>query len=439
MSLQESAHVSSDGSPPAPAFSARPGAPLPKWGDVTRKHHPLIVRGATVALWLGAAVSWVMLFVSVEPEKRLGWDLLTTWRAERLFAHALQPYSVKAFVYPPSCLIVLRPLAFLDAHQLTVGGLVVTAVVAWVSVVISCVALGIKWYGPTAAATVLVLSLVGAMRGEMPLENVSILEFLCLAVFFCLVLRNRWVWAAVVIGVSIAIKPLLLVVLVVFVVARKWKALGAAVAVTGLLNVWGLAVVKSPHEVLSKLPSLFNRSGSGVSYNSAWVDVTRSIGLPEGFSIGFRVLTVVAAAVAARLAWTRMSDERLRIVTLTSVLLMGVFLAGTLSEYHYMLALVPLAMTVVIGRSPIRTVTGVVGTLWVMDALAPPAAWFGLANNARDSLFRAVGMSLLIGTVIFVLRRRRPGFESRLQRMEPLHLSRGTDESLAAAASAVGE
>jgi arabinofuranan 3-O-arabinosyltransferase len=367
----------------------------------------LIVAGTGI-LWAGAAVSWVLLYRLVVPQKTLGWDLLTTWRAENSFAHGGEPYAVKAFVYPPSCLIVLRPLAELTKHELTVGGLVATAVIACASVMIAAVAIGARWYGPTAAATVLLLSLTGAMRGEMPLENVSVLGFLALALFFLFTLRGHWYAAAIAIGLSISIKPLLVVVVLVFLLARKWKAFGLAIAIPVVLNVIGIALVSAPREVLSKLPSLLNRSGSGITYNSAWVDVARTFGLPEGVTILVRVATVVAVIVAAWFAWTRLSDARLRIITTSSLLLIGEYLSGTLSEYHFMLTLVPLAMTIVIAGSPIRSVTGVIGIAWAMDALAPPPALTGFGRNANDSAFRAIGMSLLILTVLVILARRGP-------------------------------
>jgi hypothetical protein len=115
---------------------------------------------------------------------------------------------------------------------------------------------------------------------------------------------------------------------------------------------------------------------------------------------------VALVIVAAWFTWTRFEDARLRIITTTSVLLMGEYLAGTLSEYHFMLTLVPLAMTIVIAGSPIRSVTGVIGIAWAMDALAPPPAVLGLGRNANDSAFRAIGMSILILTVLVLLARR---------------------------------
>jgi arabinofuranan 3-O-arabinosyltransferase len=366
-----------------------------------------LVRVVTVAVWIGAAISWVLLYQKIGREPKLGWDLLTPWRAERLFIHGGPPYSVSAFVYPPSCLLLLAPLAWLNDHQLIMGGLVATALIACASVLVTARAIGVKLFGPVTAVTVFVLSLVGAMRGEMPLENVSVLEFLAFAVFLLFAIRGRWMAAAIVIGIAIAIKPLLLAVLIMFVLSRRWKALGVALGIPVALNLLSFAFLSAPGQVLSRLPSLFDRTGSGVVYNSAWVDVARLLGLPEGVTVLLRIVTIAMVVAATWLAWTRLSDVRLRVIVSSSVLLIGSFLAGTLSEYHFMLTLVPLFMTIVIARSPVRSVLALVGLVWIMDDFGPPRSWLGLTDNGRDTVFRAIGMGLVLISFIVTLARRR--------------------------------
>ena len=379
----------------------------PEDADRQEKRESLL-RLLTIGLWVGAVASWIALYLVIVREKTLGWDILISWHAEQLFVHGGAPYSVSSFVYPPSSLVLLAPLAPLSRHQLTIGGLVVTALIAWASVLVAARAIGIRLLGPVTAGTLLVLSLVGAMRGEMPLENVSVLEFLSVSLFFLFTVRRRWLAAGVVIGIALAIKPMLLAVLLVFVIARKWKALGVAVGIPVALNLLALAFLRAPGQVFSKLPSLFDRTGSGVMYNSAWVDVARTLGLPEGVTILLRGLTVVMVVVVTWLAWKRLADARLRIIVSTSALLMGAFLAGTLSEYHFMLTLVPLGMTVVVAGSPMRSVVAGVGLVWVMDVLGPPASILGLGDNARDSVFRAIGMGMVLVSFIVTLARR-PG------------------------------
>ncbi len=380
-----------------------------RWAKLRAMSPPKAAIGlVTAGLWVEAVLAWVHLYYYYGPHHLdvLGWDLIPIWRAEQLFVKGGAPYSVQAFVYPPSSLLFLRPLAPLTQHQLVFGGLVATEVIGSVSVILTAIAIGARWWGPTAAASVVFLTLTGSMRGEMSLENLSILGFLGLALFFLFVLRDHWIAAGVVIGLSLSVKPMLLAVLIVFLLARKWRALGFAVGIPVVLNGVTLAILTKPGEVLTKLPTLLNRTGTDVQYNSAWVDVARTLGLPEGATILLRVVTVVLVVLATWLSWSRMTDPRLRVITATSALLIGAFLAGTLSEYHFMLTLVPLAMTVFIPGSPMRTVTGVVGIVFTMDLWTPSSSLLGLGGAANDSLFRAIGMGLLLLTVVGVLARR---------------------------------
>ena len=368
---------------------------------------PAAAMTATVAAWCVAVYTWGHLWRETRPGGGLGWDLLITWRAEKVFALGGAPYAVKAFVYPPSCLLVLRPLAALSHDQLTVGGLAVTFALVWAAVMLTANALGLRWWGLTAAVTLALLPFTVAMRGEASLENVTVLGFVALAGFLAFALRDHWIAAGAVIGLSLSVKPLLLAVLVVFLLARQWRGLAVAVAVPVVLNVAAVLLVPHPGQVFNKLPSLLNRSGVGVNFNSAWVDVTRTLGLPVGASMALRAATVVLAIVTLWLAWSRLADPRLRIVVAASVALIASFLSGTLSENHFMLAFIPLAMTIVLAGSPMRQVTAVIATVWLMGELVLPRSVVGFDNTTANlSFFRAVGMSIVLITLAVVLARR---------------------------------
>src|SRR5579863_1715546 len=72
-----------------------------------------------------------------------------------------------------------------------------------------------------------------------------------------------------------------------------------------------------------------------------------------------------------------------------------------------MLTLVPFAITVTVPRSPMRTVTAVVGIVWALGNWLPPRSWLALNKFATTSAYRALGMSLLLLTVATLLARRR--------------------------------
>jgi hypothetical protein len=102
------------------------------------------------------------------------------------------------------------------------------------------------------------------------------------------------------------------------------------------------------------------------------------------------------------LAWRRLENLALRCVTTTTALLLGVFLAGTLSENHYMLTLVPFAVTAVMPCSPLRWFPGWVGILLLMG-LIPPASLLGISVPANQSAFTAFGMAITLLTIVAAL------------------------------------
>jgi arabinofuranan 3-O-arabinosyltransferase len=361
-----------------------------------------------MAFWAASAVTWTLLCIRLDRhDTGLGWDLVTSWRAERVFAHGGQPYSLAAtdhrlFLYPPSALLVDRPIAALSLREVQVIGLVATAALIWIGVMVASAALGRRWWGLTAAVVVFALRWAQPTVAELGVENVTVLCALALAAFYLFTQKGHWVPAGVAIGLTLSIKPLLLPVLLVFVLARRWRALAVAIAIPAVLNAAAFAVVADPSAVFAKLPSLLNRSGSGVLLNSAWVDVMRIFDMPELATLLVRLATVALAVVGAWWSWQELGDLRLRLITTTSVLLIGTYLAGTLSENHFMLTLVPLAMTVVLPGAPMRWVTGWIGVLLFMG-LTPPGSLLGLSTAANLSSFRAFGMTLALLTIVVAL------------------------------------
>ena len=400
---------------------------------------------ATVALWIASAVTWALVCLRLaRTDTNLGWDLVTSYRAERVFARGGQPYSIAAtdhrlYLYPPSALLVLRPLALLSLHQVQLLGLAATAVMMWAAVMISAAVLGMRWWGFTAAVVVFALRFAEPLVAELGLENVTVVCTLALALFYLLSAREHWVLAGAAIGLTLAIKPLLVAVLLVFVLGRKWRALAVAVAIPAVLNIAAFVVVRDSTAVFAKLPSLLDRTGTGALLNSAWVDVMASLGAPHAVTILVRVLTVGVVALGAWWSWQEMADGPTRTITTSSVLLMGTYLAGTLSENHFMLTLVPLAMTAVVTGAPARWVSAWVGVLLFMG-LTPPGSLLGLGSAANLSLFRALGMTLVVLTVVAALGSKRFSHKSKRATQRDTGSSRwlpaGAGKSSAAAAPA---
>jgi arabinofuranan 3-O-arabinosyltransferase len=300
----------------------------------------------------------------------------------------------------------MSPIAALSLRQIQILGLVVTALTAWAAVMISAAVAGRRWWGLTAAVTVFALRFAKPLIAELSLQNMSVLCLLTLVGFYWFASRDQWLLAAGTIGVSLSLKPLLLAVLIVFVLARRWRALAVALAIPAALNILALLLVRNPGGVLSKLPGLLNRAGSGALLNSAWVDVLRTFGFPHWSVIVVRLATAAVAVLAAVLAWKRLENLALRCVTTTTALLLGVYLAGTLSENHYMLTLVPFAVAAVIPGSPLRWFPGWIGMLLLMG-LIPPPSLLGISAPANQSAFMAFGMAITLLTIVAVVAFRR--------------------------------
>lgn len=395
-----------------PATTRVPAFLTDRWQrfSAARARVPLAV-AATVIVWAAAAHTWILTLLRIDRRvPALGWDLVTVWRAEGVFAHGGQPYNQAAtagrlYLYPPSSLLVLRPIAALSLREVQVLGLVATAALVWATVMITSAVLGRRWWGLTSAVVVFALHWAQPVIDELKLENVTVLCAVALAVFFLLATREHFVAAAVFIGLSLAVKPLLLPVVLVFLLARKPRAFCLAVAIPAVLNAIAFAVVADPNQVWAKLPSLLDRSGGGVVLNSAWIGIGDIFGLPDFATILLRLVTVALVIAGAWWSWRRLADPGTRLITTSSVLLIGAFLAGTLSEDHFMLVLVPLAMTAIVPSAPMRWFTGWVGVLWIMG-LTPPGSWFGLDSPANQSAFEAFGMALCLVTVVAILSRR---------------------------------
>jgi arabinofuranan 3-O-arabinosyltransferase len=371
-------------------------------------YRPLAV-AFTAAVWIAAAAAWTTLCLRVSRYNpaSLGWDFVTSWHAAAAFAHGGQPYTRsqtagRLFLYPPSSLLLMRPIAAFSLHQLQMFGLAVSAIIAWGATMASVGLVGRRWYGPTAALAVLILRYTKPMIAELGLQNVTILCLLALVLFYWLASKGRWTLAAIPIGLSLSVKPLLIVVLLVFVLARKWVGLAVSLAIPAVLNLVAFLVVADPGEVFSKLPSLLNRSDSGVRLNSAWVDSLRPFATPDGGVIAIRLLTAAIAVAAAAMAWRRLTDRTVRIITTSSVLLLGAYLAGTLSENHFMLTLVPLAVTVVVPGAPMRWFPAWLGMALLMG-LIPAHSFLHYGGAENQSVAMAFGMTIVLLTIVAAL------------------------------------
>jgi arabinofuranan 3-O-arabinosyltransferase len=360
------------------------------------------------AMWLLDIRDWIGRYRQTARIPQLGADLQYSWQAAKAFLDNGHPYASPYFNYPPSNLLLTWPLALFRLGSLLHPLLGVSIILLGASVMMSAAAVGRRWWGLCAAVGVWFLNGCLPSYQVLILLNTSVVTAFALALSFLLLSRGRWTAGAVVLGISFGIKPLLLPVLIVFLLARKWRPFAIALAIPVGLNLIALAVVPHVGNVWSKPGYLLSGAGAAFSpLNAALNGVGDTHHWQRLFTIGLRVAVAALSALVIWWAWYRLPTLALRVITAGSAALLGVFLSGPLAEDHYMLMFVPLAMTIAAGGSAMLLPSAWVGMAWVMYIHPLPAHWLGSTFPAANSASEAIGMALVLVTMVLDLALRR--------------------------------
>jgi arabinofuranan 3-O-arabinosyltransferase len=203
-------------------------------------------------------------------------------------------------------------------------------------------------------AAAVTLALLGSwfFWSSVHLYNVSLLLLLPLVAVARLWSRERWAVGTVVLGISVAIKPLLMPLFLVPVLRRR---LGAAVwgaAVVLALTVLGAALSHDlagltdlPRRVLLGASHLGDVQIYNVSPNSVGVIYPQLAGIMTALRI---VLAVGVVITLWRIRRWRNSFETM--LVMTGILALTIPLVGTLSEVHYGVLAFPVAVAMITGR-----------------------------------------------------------------------------------------
>ena len=366
---------------------------------------------AAAAVWLLDVRDLIGRYQSTEQVAPLGFDLTFSWQAAKAFLSGGHPYADPNFNYPPSNLLFSWPLGLFHFRSLLHPVLIAAILLIVLSVMMSAAAVGLRWWGLAAAITVWLLNGGLPFPQVLILLNLSSVMAFALALSFLLLSRNRWIAGAVVLGISLCIKPLLLPVLIVFLLARRWRSLAVALGLPIGLNLIAFVVVPHVGQVWSRPGYLLSGAGAVFNpYNGALKGVGAVHHWPAPLTIGLRVTVVTLAALVIVWSWRRLPTLALRVITAGTAALLGVFLAGTLAEDHYMLMFVPLLATVFVRRSAVRLPLAWVGLAWIMYIHPLPTSWLGVDNMvAANSTMEAIGMSLVLLTMALDLACRRRG------------------------------
>lgn len=258
------------------------------------------------------------------------------------------------YLYPPSGTLLMAPLGYLDPERARWLFIAASTVALLCCAVLLVRMVGYSLSSPVMPVTLCAMFLTESVANTLIFVNFNSFVLLGQLLFMTLMLRRRDWWAGVPLGLTLAVKPILGVLLLLPVLNRQWKVFAGAFAIPAVLTVaaWPLAVDPSAF-VRRTIPYLLEVRDY---YNSSLSGYGAYFGVEDWLIL---LLRIACAAMGAFSVWFlyrhyRTSNEVLWLTTTSGVLLCTSFLVLSLGQGYYSMLLFPLLMSVVLPGSVMR-------------------------------------------------------------------------------------
>ncbi|MFZ4186723.1 glycosyltransferase family 87 protein [Streptomyces pseudogriseolus] len=361
-----------------------------------------LVRPAGLGWWAGlVAVMAALTTHTVLVTSDGGMDNGIVVDAARTWLDGGSPYDDAHFLYFPSAVVAAAPQALLPRSVLDV--LVPVAVVlalagGWVCALLT--------HRVPLHSRLAVLGLFGLAAGFAPfaqlvrLGNWTVTAVLALPLCLLLASRGRWVAAGAVIGVAVALKPLLAPMALLFLFARRWGALALVVLVPAVSSVVAAFFLPDPTGFLTRtLPFLFTADDAFLRlYEAGPAAVLPRVGVPEALAQALAVLAAAVGVGCAYRRWRGPGPRPLRLAETSAGLMLSAFLVSRPSYNHYLLVVLPLLLA---GLPYAGSVTRRPGFWLALVPQLPGVTWPWLESGKRRAFRDAVSLCLLAGTVAY--------------------------------------
>ena len=209
-------------------------------------------------------------------------------------------------------------------------------------------------------------------------------------------------WAGPLLGLSLALKPVLWPLAIVLVVRRQYRQVGAAMVVASGIVALAMVLVRDGSEFLTKvLPYLAEGEPGMERFNVSILGLTQQAGWPGGSAVAGRLVVVgFAVALCVRL-WRRAPDDLDLVEAGTALVLAGILVSSWATFYYAAFAF----PAVLLFRDPRSAASSL--AIWPFLLAVGVSIQFGpdLAVNSRTFL-GLLGLTVLIGLRAW---RRRPG------------------------------
>ncbi|MGK5732857.1 glycosyltransferase 87 family protein [Streptomyces sp. URMC 124] len=349
--------------------------------------------------WLRGRAPWPVLLAAllvlaldvvrvVQGARMPGIDNAVVVRAARALLDGGSPYADKRFLYLPGGVFTAVPETVFGNEALARAVPVATALFVLAGVALALRIFGVRADSRLAAGVVAALGVFEPFHGVVYLGNWTALSAVAFPAALLLARHGRWCAAGAVVGAAIALKPMLVPLLLLFVLARRWRALAWAVGVPAAVSLAAALAMPRPGLFFTRtLPFLLHgQDAYARPFDAAWPSVLPRLGVPQPLALALAAAAALAVLLCARWRWRSGGDPALRLVECASLLMLAAFLVSRPSFQHYMLVVLPsLAASLVVRAAAARSV-------WLWLPLLPEVAgvsWPHL-ETARRHAFRDV-------------------------------------------------
>jgi len=349
-------------------------------------------------LWIAALLFGLLDVVRWHHGSGFAADSFPAWQSAHAILHGHSSWN--GFVYLPGCLLLAFPLAIFPfevtkylVYAVQILGL---AYVFWAMSRVIKIPLGsirIAW-------AALLLVLCGQLGIAAHYENFTLLLIPLAAGFLLAIDRDRPMSAAVILGISLTVKPLLAPLLLVLLLARRWRESAVAVLIPAVLSAITLVIVVAvnadPSKFWHNVTSTFS-DDTGKPWNMSLGAMAGYLHAPAAVGDVVRVIVTAICLMVCWRLWKRPRDEGgVQAALLTAPLFVIVVLSFSFSWGYYCLLLLPLGF-VSLQRDRLSNWVVRVG---VFLAVAPPLLVYSIPGypqryylEAPDHIF---GLGILL-------------------------------------------
>lgn len=350
------------------------GAGVPAHGA----HMALLPRRVPAWLLWSAAIIGLLRAAIILPLLRDGLDFVPIWDAVQRYTHGVPVYnedystSDPHYLYGPGANVVLAPLAVFGSFDVARWAMV-GASAASISIALWWTA---KMVAPemarplTLAAIGIAFNVPEPVESTIYLTNINGFLLLVMVAFVHACLRDypgSRIVATLLLAYAVTIKPQFIVLIAVPFLLGQWWVLVGAVAVYAALFGIGWATTAEPGWYTERLVPYLAETRQ---YDNGAIG---ALGLSGAGTVAVSIVVLIGVfgAVAVLFPQRRELGVVWAFCTI-GVLFCGVFLVGGLLQGYYAVWLIPLAMTSVDLRSPVRSWAAGVALVCTMGVIALP-------------------------------------------------------------------